>query len=89
YFMGETTSNEFEINSVGIGSLSAEQMNDFEKLHDKNLISDEQYVDIINRTLPFELVYEKQESDTPDNEDDQDSDQNDQDNDTENQDDAD
>nr|WP_246847628.1 DUF4055 domain-containing protein [Vibrio crassostreae] len=89
YFMGETTSNEFEINSVGIGSLSAEQMNDIEKLHDKNLISDEQYVDIINRTLPFELVYEKQESDTPDNEDDQDSDQNDQDNDTENQDDAD
>lgn len=89
YFMGETTSNEFEINSVGIGSLSPEQMNDIEKLHDKNLISDEQYVDIINRTLPFELVYEKQESDKPDNEDDQDSDQNDQDNDTENQDDAD
>lgn len=85
HFMGESVSSEFEINSVGIGSLTPEQMSDVEKLHDKNLISDEQYVDIINRTLPFELKYEKPQTDEPKNDDDQEDDLNDQDNETENQ----
>lgn len=71
-FMGETTSKEFEINSVGIGSLTEGQMNDIEKLHSKNLISDEQYVDIVNRTLPFDIKYEKKEIDDKDKADDKD-----------------
>lgn len=61
-FMGERSQDAFEVNSVGIGSLSVEQLASIEGLHDKGLISDEQYLTIVNRTLPFDI-----ERDTPPN----------------------
>lgn len=63
WFMGTNTPSEFEINSVGIGTLSPEQMQSIDTLHDKRLVSDKQYVDIINRTLPFDIEYEEPEQD--------------------------
>lgn len=59
WFMGTSVGIDFEINSVGVGSLSSEQMQSIDKLHDKGLISDEEYVGIVNRTLPFDIEYQE------------------------------
>ncbi|ENC6723357.1 DUF4055 domain-containing protein [Vibrio harveyi] len=75
WFMGTADITDFEINAVGIGTLSTEQMQSIDKLHDKGLISDEQYVDIVNRTLPFDIEYEEPEEPEPEEEQEQEDEQ--------------
>ncbi|CAH7341689.1 conserved hypothetical protein [Vibrio chagasii] len=60
---------EFEINAVGIGTITPEQIATIETLHGKGLISDEAYVEVINKTLPFDVEYDEDaETETEDNE---------------------
>lgn len=66
-FSSTVSSNpEFEINSIGGDSLTPEQRQAIESLHDKGLISDEQYIEIINKTLPFDIEMDEEPDEKPD-----------------------
>ena len=56
---------KFEINAVGASSLTPEQKETLDKLVDGGFISKKQYVEIINKTLPFDIKFEEQTQDEP------------------------